>query len=62
MRRRVRRPTKGLRIYNRDLPSTACRFPPGQDQLFSMNVLRMEMAQRFFYKKLKDDEERRNLP
>jgi hypothetical protein len=36
------------------------RFPPNADQRLSCSVKRVEMIQRFFYKKLKDDEERRS--
>jgi hypothetical protein len=59
MRRRVKRPTKGLRIYNRDLPGFASRFPPNAEKMFTDRVQRVEMARRFFFKKLEDDEQRR---
>jgi hypothetical protein len=59
MRRRVRRPTRGLRIYNKDLPSNDTRFPPNVEKMFTDRVQRVEMAQRFFFKKINDDEQRR---
>jgi hypothetical protein len=55
MRRRVKRPTKGLRIYNRDLPGSASRFPPNAEKMFTDRVQRVEMARRFFCKKINDD-------
>jgi hypothetical protein len=60
MRRRVRRPTKGLRIYNRDLPGSGSRFPPNQEKIFTDRVQRVEMARRFFCKKINDDQQRRS--
>jgi hypothetical protein len=59
MRRRVKRPTKGLRIFNKDLPSSVSRFPPNQEKVFTDRVQRLQMAERLFFKKINDDAERR---
>jgi len=60
MRRRVRRPTKGLRVYNRDLPGNTSKFPPNQEKIFTDRVQRLQMAERFFFKKINDGEQRRS--
>ena len=55
MPKQVKRPTKGLRISNRDLPASASRFPPNGDR----NGGRGDRAQPFrrkLTKKRKDSE------